>query len=129
MKLSDMLFANAMMGEGGGGGGSSDMSIAEITIINTSAASWDLNGAFALDADELTEGDPAFTLPMLELASNSNHVYKVILYKGNAVLLFPNGAVPEAGGCETIVTGNITYESGAIFVTGSGTITIQIHGD
>lgn len=34
MKLSDMLFANAMMGEGGGGGGggSSDLSIAEVTF-------------------------------------------------------------------------------------------------
>ena len=110
MKISDMLFANAMMGEGGGGGGgSSDFSTAEVTISNDSV----YNIYLPCYYDE--EGDSGSDV----VAPTSGTCY-VILYKGTAYGAV-NGASPES----IVTTGAIEVDDLNLTITGDGTITIS----
>ncbi len=106
MKLSDMLFANAMMGEGGGGGGSSDFSTAQVTISGLDA---DVQGCFVFDGEDAsyTYGTEFF-----------DGTYTTVLYKGMAYFYY--------SGEKTIaVTGSATTEGNDIYITGDCTITIS----
>lgn len=112
MKLSDMLFANAMMGEGGGGGGG-DFSTAAVKVINNTNDHIKCSGLCILDEEYGMSAIP-------EIYNNSIEDDLVVLYKGKAVIyLVDNGST-------VTVSGNITaYGDGSYDVTGNGTITIS----
>ena len=117
MKLSDMLFANALMS--GGDSGSSDFSTAEVTIVLTSEELEISVFAPIVSDDEVFAGSlPSVTLygddpkPDPEL---------VALYKGQAVLLL-------GGDARTVTTtGNITeiLANTQYLITGDCTLTIS----
>jgi hypothetical protein len=113
MKLSDMLFANAMMGEGGGGGSGGDFSTASVTISNdteslvmVSLPAYDDNYNFAFGQRGLEGGESVD--------------FNTVLYKGKALVIIDSYDLLSVE-----VTGDIEDDDGDIFVTGDGTITIS----
>lgn len=96
-----------------GGGGSSDFSMAEVTFVNNSASKV-LMGAVALLSNEEVS-----CIYAQDGFSNSGS-YTFVLYKGLNVMECNNSDQL------TITTsGNVSYENGAFFITGDGTITIS----
>ena len=117
MKLSDMLFANAMMGEGGGGGGggggSSDFSTATVTITNNRSLS--AASVFVPYVNE-SYNDAE---PLVLVEPNEVVTVTVILYKGSAYGQegYPASTSPSS------VSGDVSKEDGGYVITGNGTIT------
>lgn len=121
MKLSDMLFANAMMGGGGGGGG--DLSTAEVTVVNnTEFIGVSLYGG-------LIEQDGIAYILDINVSSEEyeSGTYKVALYKGSevAVVYYDPATTPSI-----VISGDIslsTEEEGykRYVITGDCTITIS----
>lgn len=113
MKLSDMLFANAMMGEGGGGGGGGgDFSTATVTITNESEK-YD----FYIVCPNIFDGVMYSDISLGDLPND----FEIVLYKGQCRLLIFNYD-------EVVLTatGDIEAEyGGSALITGNGTITIS----
>lgn len=119
--LNTLLGEQLLEGGGSGGGGSSDFSTAEVIVVKNYENAFTIHTPIAMDNDEM----PA-SLPDIDSSNIGNRtIFRVILYKGNAVMLidgFSLGAEP------TITTsGNIQYiEIAHIYtITGDCTITIS----
>ena len=122
MKLSDMLFANAMMGEGGGGGGG-DLKTANLTVIlaegysnsnvQTKPFYDDQNDYY----DCILQTDDGFATYWVVLEEDPSIDMKVIMF-GNEAHLYCGSYVSS--------TGDISYnpQNGEITVSGDGTLTI-----
>lgn len=127
MKISDMLFANAMMGEGGGGGGSGDLSTATVTITNNNNSGYILDASnvpYCADANSLGEGSPATIYHNIELNDGDTKTFTVPLYKGMNIWDTANFTAIGT----VSVTGDISNEGFGFFITGNGTITIEPGG-
>ena len=135
MKLSDMLFANAMMGEGGGGGGDSDFSTATVTFINTfEGASAEFG--FANATETVTINGKKYSGEIDMLTENA-----VLLVGDTPTKVMAYSDSAEYGGgwpmIESITaTGSITVETDPdtnypmAVVSGDGTITMNwVNGD
>lgn len=115
MKLSDMLFANAMMGEGGGGGGGdSDFSTTMIQFFCSS-------GWYSIPS--VTVNNYGLFVALAEVSHESSHVIELPLYKGKAVLEY-GGLAHVDWEQEPILTGNATLGEYGIEITGDCEITI-----
>ena len=111
---------------GGGGGGDSDFSIASVTFVNTYSGNVVLGGPVVLEENEMGEGSPAmaYDLFRLMIMPNETVTRKIPLYKGSALIDFPETQFS----CAT--TGDIeAVGPGMLLVTGSGTITLTYVGD
>lgn len=109
MKLSDMLFANAMMGGGGGGGGSSDFSTTSVVVVNDT-------------------GTPQIEVRVPCIVNgeirDSAYVYieggtlSVVMYKGKCEMW--GGAYDVSA-----VSGNAVLDDGVAYISGNATVTFS----
>lgn len=107
MKLSDMLFANAMMGEGGGGGGGdSDFSTATVTVTNN-ASGLEIRCPLIIDG-AITDNH--------SMSANSSETVMVVLYKGECGMWCVVKNV-------TAVSGDAEIDDGIAFIHGDCTVT------
>lgn len=109
MKLSDMLFANAMMGEGGGGGGSSDFSTTSVVVVNDTGTERLQVRVPCIDNGEIRD----FAYVGIEGGTLS-----VVMYKGKC----------EMWGGEydvSAVSGNAVLDYGIAYISGNATVTFS----
>lgn len=126
MKLSDMLFANAMMGEGGGGGGGGDFSTANVTI-TMAENEWSSDGSVSFSSDEDVHNrywgvffynDGTFDTYSPRVAPNSSTTLTAI-WVGDSVELTPDQHIASVSGSAVITDYGAT-------VTISGDCTINL---
>lgn len=105
--------------EESGGGGSSDFSIAEVTITNTTN-----DGAVVFPCIGADHGDGIEDWDTMEIMtvepSPDGQAFKIPVYKSGTLLMVA-GNPPYT----ISVTGSITEDSGTIIVTGNGTISMS----
>lgn len=129
MKISDMLFANAMMGEGGGGGGgggSSDFSTANVTV-TMAENEWSSSGSVSFASDEdagnrywgvffYNDGTFDYGTPRVEPNSSTT---TTAIWVGDSAVVQPDQHVASVSGSAVITDGGTT-------VTISGDCTINL---
>lgn len=123
MKLSDMLFANAMMGEGGGGGGGGggDFTTAEVTVTYNA-----LNSYYGATVAYVNNGYMLLSFAIETESAALTETYQLVLYNNTTTFAFDNGDPDYEIYTNIAVTGDITVdEEGFITVRGNGTITIS----
>jgi hypothetical protein len=124
MKLSDMLFANAMMGDGGGGGGG-DLPIktAQVTLATTDRYislynSYDENNQYT---SIYLFDDNTFRVE-IDIPAHSDPVTATLLWVGTDSV-----TLQEAYGARVSETGDVSYdaETNQFTIWGNCTITLS----
>ena len=130
MKIFDMLFANAMMGEGGGGGGGESLPFKTATVtISTEPNEYDSEGKIFINADE----DVSYHYHGIFFMNDSTFYYEltgpingsqtaIVLYTGENVVVSPYYPV-------TALSGNVVYDPVAYTLTISGDCSITENPD
>ena len=129
MKLSDMLFANALMGEGGGGGGGSLPFKTATVTITTEPNEYDSEGSITFDPDEDMHyhyhglfflNDGTFYTTLTGPINDSQTA--IVLYTGENAVVSP--AFPV-----TALSGNVVYDPVTYRLTISGDCSITLNPD
>lgn len=100
----------------GGGGEDNGLSFAEVTVVNETDDWLELSSIpVAYEADGMGEGSPACISPYLEVGPESQHTYKVPMYKG--VMYIMGVGDVNGDGVNVVVYGS------SLMITGDGTLT------
>ena len=100
---------------------SSDLSIAEVTLVSSSAESYSLIGAAHLITLPMAT-DKQITANPVHVSTNDDYTAEIVMYKNYAEMYFDTDTLPTV-----VTTGNVTYDSetGYFEITGDCTITIS----